>query len=548
MMLPLSRQPSPRNTPSPMARPVHSNPEPSSPSPRASIDSYTDSQHLLAHPAASNTLKLTPLNGLALVLGLQIGSGIFSAPSTVSLHVASPAEGLGIWLIGGLLAWTGASSFVELGLAVPRNGGIQEYLQECYGDFMAFLFTWTWVVIVKPCANAVIATVLADYACSAVLPGKQEAAQVVTKAVGVLAVVAISTLNCLGARTGPQAANGFLVLKLGLVLSIVVLGLAFCVGRGDGIPKSKTGWLGSDPLEDRVIWVRFGDLVTALFAALFCYGGWESIGFVVGDMKAPTKNLPRVLHSSMTITICSFFGLVVALYLCLPMDNIRSHTTLAADFGEKVLGQVGRRAYAFAIAISTLGALNTNIFATAKLCESASQRGYLPAVLANLHFEDEEDEMLYYDKILRKWPLFLSYPIIKFAKSTAKLRITGHIPIYAIMLNAFMAIFYVVVGTFNGLVVFVGIAEYFFFFFCVLGVFVIRARRARNSEPHLYQTWTINPLIFITLSSLFVIRGLVANPLQGVALCAVSLVGWIVFWIRFPSRHHHTSIRAEPPA
>lgn len=37
--------------------------------------------------------KLTRLNCLALVISIQIGSGIFSAPSLITQQVRSPAEG-----------------------------------------------------------------------------------------------------------------------------------------------------------------------------------------------------------------------------------------------------------------------------------------------------------------------------------------------------------------------------------------------------------------------------------------------------------------------
>src|SRR4051794_15259902 len=57
---------------------------------------------------------LTNLNGLALVIGLQIGSGIFSAPSVVISKVSSPAVAIFVWLLAGALVWMGASSFIEL--------------------------------------------------------------------------------------------------------------------------------------------------------------------------------------------------------------------------------------------------------------------------------------------------------------------------------------------------------------------------------------------------------------------------------------------------
>jgi L-type amino acid transporter 6 len=98
------------------------------------------------------------------------------------------------------------------------------------------------------------------------------------------------------------------------------------------------------------------------------------------------------------------------------------------EFGDRLLGLPGRIIYSLAVAISALGALNTNIFANAKLCVTASQRGYLPALLANLHFDLEEDEIEYYETKLKGWPKIIALPITKFAKITSLLRLEQNIP------------------------------------------------------------------------------------------------------------------------
>lgn len=56
------------------------------------------------------------------------GSGIFSSPGVLLSSTGSPGAALVVWLASGLLAWSGASSFIELGCAVPVNGGSQAYL------------------------------------------------------------------------------------------------------------------------------------------------------------------------------------------------------------------------------------------------------------------------------------------------------------------------------------------------------------------------------------------------------------------------------------
>ena len=70
-------------------------------------------------------------------------------------NTQSVGASLAVWVAAGVLAWTGASSFAELGASIPVNGGAQAYLAYAYGPLMSYLFTWTSIAL-KPGANAVI--------------------------------------------------------------------------------------------------------------------------------------------------------------------------------------------------------------------------------------------------------------------------------------------------------------------------------------------------------------------------------------------------------
>lgn len=282
---------------------------------------------------------LTLLNGLALVIALQIGSGIFTLPAQVSQSVPSPGAGLLVWLLAGLLVWTGAASFIELGCRAPSNGGIQEYVRVAYGrgwkssydddhheqegeedgaaregtaepgpgravapsrpsshddvgprgELAGFVFTWTWVLLAKPAANGAISTIAANYLARPFLPGPSssspsEEGTGLSPLAGRLTALAcvglLTAVNCLGATSGAKAANVFLMLKLSALGSIIVMGLCALVTgwRADGVPASGTGWFGrAEGNGEKPPWQLLGDFVTATFGAVFCYGGWETV-------------------------------------------------------------------------------------------------------------------------------------------------------------------------------------------------------------------------------------------------------------------------------
>jgi solute carrier family 7 (L-type amino acid transporter), member 6 len=231
--------------------------------------------------------SLTYLNGLALVVGLQIGSGIFSAPAVVLSHVSSPVVAVLVWFLAGLLVWTGASSFIELGTRVPQNGGIQEYLRHCYGDIYGFLFAWIWLLVSRPCAMAMVSLVFSEYLFKAIWPDEDVSVWIL-KITAFVAIISITYLNCMGTHVGTGAANFFLVLKIFGLGSIAIIGLAHTfigLKHEEGIPQPNATEYGSATASLPIVavtgtpslWTSLGNFTDAVLAALFAYGGWEAV-------------------------------------------------------------------------------------------------------------------------------------------------------------------------------------------------------------------------------------------------------------------------------
>jgi L-type amino acid transporter 6 len=81
------------------------------------------------------------------------------------------------------------------------------------------------------------------------------------------------------------------------------------------------------------------------------------------------------------------------------------------------------------ISASAMGALNANIFATARLCVAASKRSYFPGILANMHIRQEEEESEYYKRGLEGCPAIIRKTISSFASLTNTLRIEKGVPV-----------------------------------------------------------------------------------------------------------------------
>ena len=485
-----------------------------------------------AQQSLERNKSLTFLNGLSLVVGLIIGSGIFSSPAAVNSNAGSRGAALIVWAIAGLLAWTGAASYAELGGAIPLNGGAQVYLSKIFGEWAGFLFTWCAVTVLKPGSAAIIAIIFGEYMETALTgANSMEASPWINKGIAIGGLAFVTLINCTSTKLGTRSSDFFMFFKFLGLLAITVTGIIVAVTGlaydTDALSQEwkTTNWFAGTSTSS-------SEWAVALYAGLWAYDGWDNTNYVVGEMKNPSRDLPRTIHTSLPLVITSYLLANLSYIFVLPHDVINASNTVAVAFGSTVFGHLGSVLLALVVSGSCFGALNAATFTAGRLVYSAGREGYIPSLFSQIGLTRSNPQM----RLPRRPSSSRGRKLLAWLSDEAGFFYT---PIPAMLLNASITAIYIVVGDFTTLTTFYGVASYLFYFSSVVGLIVLRVKEPNLERP--YKCWITTPIIFCCVSLFLVSRAVFATPVQAAVVLVFIAAGMPLYWWRIGRRKNRRS-------
>lgn len=280
-------------------------------------------------PAENHLLqkRVTLFDGMSIVAGAMIGSGIFITSADIARNVGSPGWLMVVWVITGVITVIGALSYGELASMMPHSGGQYVFLKEAYHPVVGFLFGWATFLVIQCGTIAAVAVAFAKFT-GVIIPWISESNIIfqagflkitTSRLLAILMISFLTWLNTRGIVTGKTVVNIFSSTKVLALFGFIAVGFFATKAIGSWEINKSVFWEASKigpgnqviPLAGFALIAAIG---TALVGSLFSADAWYNVTFISEEVINPKRNVPLSLFFG-TLIVCVLYILTNFIYI-----------------------------------------------------------------------------------------------------------------------------------------------------------------------------------------------------------------------------------------
>jgi amino acid transporter len=307
--------------------------------------------------------------GIAIIVGITIGSGIFRTPPTIAGLVPNALVIMALWTAFGLISVCGALALAELSTMLPRAGGVYVFLREAYGDAAAFVFGWLYVLVTTPTTVAALSVVFAEFLLN--LLGLAQDARAI-QLIAIAAIIALTGANVIGTRVGAAVSQVTTFVKV-TALAAIILGV-FLLGHGSLANMTAGGA------------VPVSGLARAVASVIWTYDGWIAVSMIAGEVVAPERLMKRIIIVGMLLIVTLYIGANLAYLYMMPISVMaQQKEAIARTVITAIAGPAAGVVIMLAIMTSVFGALNGNLLAKPRVAYAMARDGLIFSFLGDVH-------------------------------------------------------------------------------------------------------------------------------------------------------------------
>ncbi|MCB0060199.1 MAG: APC family permease, partial [Caldilineaceae bacterium] len=239
-----------------------------------------------------------------------------------------------------------------------------------------------------------------------------------------------------------------------------------------------------------------GRMTSAPFAislvfVMYSYSGWNASTYIVDEMTAPQRDVPRSLITATLIVLLLYVGLNAAFLYSTPVAKMAGEVEVALVVGKHVFGETGGRIVGALICIGLVAAISAMMWIGPRVTRVMGED--LPALSI-------------------------------FSRTTS-----NGVPAVAILLQAAIVTALVLTQSFEGILEFIQFALTLSSFLAVVAVIVLRRTRPDLKRPYRAWGYPVTPYIFLAVTAFMMGYLLVERPIQSLAGLALLTTGLLVF-------------------
>jgi len=315
-------------------------------------------------------------------IGAMIGAGIFILSSN-AIFLSGPSA-LFAYLFLGILSLCIGLCYIELGCAIPKEGGGYTYAAELKGGFYGFITGW-FLIIGNSAAISVYAIGFASTILTALGHPSFIGVEFFPPIIAISVIIIFSLINFRGISETGNIEVVLTTFKIFVLVFIVSLGILIPLNLFPRIPPINFG--GFIPTPNSIL--PFIQTLGLIYISFF---GFQIINTVTEEMKDPQKDIKRSIILTIVISTIIYIGVIYIiititgqLQTILIYEFTNGHGIVLSTTAETVLPGLGGiliNATAFATIAS---AINATICANSRIFYAFGRDAYFPRIFGVLH-------------------------------------------------------------------------------------------------------------------------------------------------------------------
>lgn len=319
-------------------------------------------------------------------VGAIVGGGILALAGT-AFATTGPAA-LVAFALNGLIALLTAFSFAEMASKFPESGGTYTFSKKVLSIEAAFFVGW--VVWFASIVAAVLYAIGFAYFAMVMIADLWTSVAGATPEwmarPGTVTGLALITTGLLALNLMRKAAGGGQWINIGkvLVFGLLIIGGGYALTRQ---PAAETRAALSP-----FFTAGFSGLIQAMGYTFIALQGFDLIAAVGGEVREPSKTLPRAMIFSLAIALAIYLPLLLIIAAVGTPAGTSIATAAAEDpegivatAAQQYLGPFGYWLVIVAAVLSMFSALQANLFAASRIARAMALDRTLPQRLGALH-------------------------------------------------------------------------------------------------------------------------------------------------------------------